>query len=114
MSKPWFILATHCVLTGCTVANPPTPLMESAPDPYIVEMQKNSALRQETCNAKHLKVGMGWRQIEKFCPGSPDQRVVTNGIGGETTMVVYKHYPGPTTVIVQNGSVSSVQLMEGY
>lgn len=102
------------MVAGCVTVPPPTVSEQREPDPYLVEMERNSKLRTETCNAKHLRVGMGWPEVVKFCPGLADRRIVTNGVTGEIVMIVYKHYPGPTTVILENGRVRSVQLMEGY
>ena len=114
MPNPHLILIVCLILAECVAASPPPVSVQREPDPYLEEMQRNSELRTQTCNAKHLKVGMGWPEVVKFCPGLADRRIVTHGVAGEVVMIVYKHYPGPTTVMLENGKVRSVQLMEGY
>jgi hypothetical protein len=82
-------------------------------DPYWQEIQRNSEQRSKTCEPGHLKVGMGWSEVTKLCPGSPDSRVVSTTALGESIVLMYKHYPGPTFVYTLNGKVTSVQMLEG-
>jgi hypothetical protein len=78
------------------------------------EGRKTFEQRNKTCNPTYLEVGMGWRDVERFCPGSPDRRITSGTTSGESIMLEYKHYPGPTHVHVLNGKVISVQMLEGY
>jgi hypothetical protein len=84
----------------------------STEDPSLREDQTNAEQRSKTCNPTYLKVGMGWNEVERFCPGSPRRRVVSATTAGDSVMLVYT--PGPTYVQSLNDKVISVQRLEGY
>jgi hypothetical protein len=75
---------------------------------------KNAEQRRKTCDPAHLKPGMGWDEVKKFCPGAPDRRVVSSATLGESVMLVYEQAPTQTYVYSSNGIVTSVRLLQGY